>query len=221
MNLKPSALRWMRALLFGASMTALSVTAQAQDLSRIDRPSVKVGDSWTYRYSDNWKKLPNATFVHRVTEATDSRIRVAVSNAANEQFPEAIYSSEWNTYQLAGTTYAPVVNDHSFPLSAGKSWKSSFSYKRADGGETRCEQTATVVGVERVTVAGGTFDTVKITINGSWKWASGGNFNGSFTKTVWYARDTRRWVKILYADFDAQGTAFANETWELVSHKLQ
>ena len=203
-------------LLIGSVITP----AHAQDAGRAERPDIKVGDAWIYQYSDNWKKLPNVRFTHTVIEA-GSRYTVAVSNTeTQERYSNATYSNEWNTYALAGVIYLPSVNDYAFPLTNGKTWKSSYSYKRADGGETRCEQTATVAGVERVAVAGGTFEAIKITINGSWKWASGGNYSGSFTKTLWYARDARRWVKLTYADFDAQGNPFANETWELVSHKL-
>ncbi len=210
----------LKRLLVASGILLCVQGALAQD-GRVDRPQVKVGDAWTYQYSDNWKKLPNATFTHSVTEANESRIKVAVLNTASkERFMDATYSTDWNTYALAGVTYNPAVNDYNFPLTAAKSWKSIYTYKRADGGETRCEQTATVAGIERVAVPGGTFDAVKIVINGSWRWTSGGAYNGSFTKTIWYARDPKRWVKIVYADFDAQGNPFANETWEMVSHKL-
>ena len=120
--------------LFVAAALFCTQAAFAQD-GRFERPQVKAGDAWTYQYSDNWKKLPNATFTHTVTEATESRIKVAVVNTATkERFMDAVYSTDWNTYSLAGVSYNPAVNDYAFPLTASKSWKSIYTYKRADGG---------------------------------------------------------------------------------------
>jgi hypothetical protein len=78
-----------------------------------------------------------------------------------------------------------------WPLEVGKTWAFEGEFSPS-GGTARLRQTATVVGIEEVTVPAGTFKAFKITYVGT---ATAGGQAWPRNETYWYAPDVKADVK--------------------------
>jgi hypothetical protein len=87
-----------------------------------------------------------------------------------------------------------------FPLTVGKTWKSSYEGRTAeDGVSWTAETTCTVKGTEKAKVAAGEFDTLRIECQDAWK---SGVFTGTANTVNWYAPKAGAVVKSTNADVD-------------------
>lgn len=101
-----------------------------------------------------------------------------------------------------------------FPLYAGKSWKQTYHWQSLESSPTvgTTEMVGNVVGWERVTVPGGTFDALRVEVsNRSW---GKGSMHDEMKLTYWYAPEVKRFVK-----FDYQSTWEGIVEAELVAYK--
>ena len=177
------------------------------------------GDTWTYRYTDQWKpgeqyqvthtvvSVEGATIVDRMTGARGSDDRAFAPG------PMVVFRGtgrvEFSPYLLAqarldpGRAFAFQYADQNFP----QPWSVRARVSRT----------------ERITVPAGTFDTVRIEIEGNRPgWQMAVNDLGSATRVeqvIWYSAEVKRVVKHTYETFNRGGRS-DRDLYELISYKL-
>ncbi len=191
---------------------------------RVERPDVRVGDQWKYQVTDGFTNLKSTVAVE-VATVTENRIytRSAQSSLATLDLSAVagvvdVWDRDWNQLRLGDVEYTPFYPSFQFPLEAGKSWSGSVTYSLGVNDPRTHQQTAQVVGWERITVPAGTFDAIKITIRGHYRGPPRRQSSGSGTvdDIVWYAPAVRHFVKKETARTGLDSTL---ERWELVEYK--
>ena len=80
--------------------------------------------------------------------------------------------------------------------------------------------TGKVVGWERVNVPAGTFNSMRIEINGLYDGLDArGRWNGVIAETIWYVPELKAPAKWTYQDTIRGRGSFSDEIWELVAHE--
>lgn len=174
---------------------ALPVAAQ------VAAPTLKPGDTWTYRGIDNYNRLPTGTWTRAVTATGPDGIRVAV-HGADGAFDDL--------FRGPGELAAGVLNDRArgamepalqvapFPLAEGKAWSQRVIRTDAATGERReMRVTGRVRGWETVKVPAGEFKALKV--ERTMYLGDYDSFRGitQRTETEWYAPDIRGAAKIV------------------------
>ncbi|MBC7954950.1 MAG: hypothetical protein H7Y33_03645 [Cytophagales bacterium] len=81
--------------------------------------------------------------------------------------------------------FSPRGTSIDFPLSVGKSWTANYDgYTNDDGASWNAKTKCAVHSAEKIKVAAGEFDTLRIDCEDAW---SSGPFNGVSKTTSWYA----------------------------------
>jgi uncharacterized caspase-like protein len=186
---------------------------------RVERPDVRVGDRWTYRVTDLITNLTSSTTLEAAT-ITANRIYTRRSSSTSDAGLIEVWDRSWNLLRRGDIDYVPFYPTFQFPLEKDKSWSGTVSFAQL--------HTTTVhsikmlaVGWERVTVPAGTFDALRINIQGhlnqsSTLWYSSGSVNN----VVWYAPAIRQVVKSEIDQTAFRTTSLLrNERWELVEYK--
>jgi hypothetical protein len=200
---------------------------------RIERPDVRAGDRWKYEVTDGYTNLKHAVVVE-VASVTESRIYTQSSRttlAATGLGAAAgaidVWDRDWNQLRHGEQEYTPHYPWQQFPLESGKTWSGRTRYSGAGMIAVNNTLTAKVEGWERVTVPAGTFDVVKITIQGHFTAESGaggigaGVSNGRINHVIWYSPAVRQAVKkeIALQDFNRVSNQSQSERWELLEYK--
>jgi len=216
-----------RALLASALFgTSLSVAAQ------VVAPTLKVGDTWTYRGIDNYNKQVTGTLTREVTSTDPSGIHVAVRS------PDGSFDDLFRTpgelasgvlSDRARGTMDPAFQLMPFPLVEGTSWSQKVIRDDPFSREKReMLVRGKVHGWETVKVPAGEFRAMKVERTmylGDYE-----TFRGitQRTETEWYAPDIRGAAKVVVFEEFCQ-TRFGcpmgsfmpglRATYELVSYK--
>jgi hypothetical protein len=192
-----------------AAMSTVSVTVLAQTA---DRPTLKVGDRWTYEVHIGPWRVKSIDRPREITAVTPERIEGTENGSA------FVMTTDLNNVESALRKDSDL-RLLSFPLEVGKKW--SFSDEYTDysygGMEGKMDVGATVVGYEKVRVPAGEFDAFKLQADG--KWVSGGA-SGGFSRAYWYAPAARAVVKWDAKLITATGSVIETIT-ELAEYKLQ
>ncbi|HXZ54356.1 MAG TPA: hypothetical protein VEH03_02730 [Burkholderiales bacterium] len=179
----------------------------------------KPGDTWTYRYIDQWKPGAQYQVTHTVMSVNGTAILDRMTGARGSDDhafapgPMVVFRGrgrvEFSPYLLAqarlepGRTFAFQYVDQNFP----QPWS----------------VLARVSRTEPITVPAGTFDTVRIDIEGNRPaWQAAVNDTGSATRlvqVVWFSAEVKRVVKQTYETFNAGGM-YDRDVYELISYKL-
>lgn len=200
-------------------LTALSLTCTAsfaQPLS--SAPIFAVGTSWTYKVEDLSTNQPTYTYKHTVQSVTDSsatligevnkpdesRKYVLLYDMAAAKILKSYKYSEEAPLHIAEQTADRSENesDVRFPLVVGDKysvkqalpWSSSVRHDNWD---------AKVVSYESVETDAGTFQAYKIELEGFFTIENRKDaiFQYKAKKTIWYAPEVGREVKIVYQDY--------------------
>lgn len=176
-----------------------SVTTGPQQQATIGRPTMKIGDSWSYRSIDGrtGKSLNEWTVT-----ATSPTSAVLKSATGELRFTE---TSEMNTISQISENgdklqWYPDSGYLSFPLVVGKTWKVKNAYQTSSYKSSQ-ELTATVVGWEQVTVPAGTFTALKVKWEGYFQST---DLIGAGSKTAriefsrWFTEKEKREIKKEY-----------------------
>ena len=214
----------MRRLLLVFVTLLFAESSFAQDSSLVERPTIKVGDSWTYQETNDWRSVVTDTYSFTVSSVSDKEIELT---RKSEKAGTAVTVSE--TPDLNSITratsdgnivrYSPDNGAFSFPLAVGKSWEAKADWTA--GTHTGSYSLATkVVGWEQVTVPAGTFTALKITKTGYYH-ATNGQSSGSGNMHIvfWYAPTVKGMVKMQYEDTNWAGAPYNKKTVELVAYK--
>ena len=188
-------LSW-RALLASVLLgTSLSVAAQ------VAAPTLKAGDTWTYRGIDNYNRQPTGTWTREVTGTAASGIRVAVRSADGSvddlfRAPGELTSGVLN--DRARGTMDPAFQLMPFPLAEGKSWSQKVIRTDPVTNEKReMLVRGKVLGWETIKVPAGEFRAMKI--ERTMYLGDYDSFRGitQRTETEWYAPDIRGAARVV------------------------
>jgi hypothetical protein len=213
-----------RSIICAIFLYSLSLVCAAQTALRADRPEVKEGDVWVFQVTDvviGDKKTPNTQTVKQVTPD-----RIVVENSSGST---GTFTRDWNqidSKQGETVTFKadPAWMQYDFPLEVGKKWSPRFTTVSRSGEQTtRWQWTAVVERAESVTVPAGTFDALRIRLDGFYNGARGtSTWTGRRTQTIWYAPAARRTVKSEYEESTQGGSQSGRyrnvERTELISY---
>jgi hypothetical protein len=196
---------------------------------KVEAPMIQKGDSWTYNSIDGWKNEKQFTVVIVVTDVTDAGFTQETKRTDNGQGTVAhrdknlnLLGREVGNRKFFATPFEPHL---SFPLEVGKTWEQEVTFTRNfDDRKVVASLKAKVLGWERISVPAGTFDALKIVINGpyngSWSDPSGGRWSGQRSEMIWYSPEAKAIVKSTYEDADRYRTGLTKTIYELVEYKL-
>ncbi len=183
-------------------------------------PELHVGDSWTYRTLDGFTHETRLEFTHRVVEVNDREIVDQYHKSGNETKTALRYfNRDGNPLDTGDTRFEPYYPEYKFPMSAGMAWTDKFTSFTTDGNVFTGYVTGKVSALEKVTVAGGTFDAYRIEKDAETR---GTGANSVVTKaqiTTWYAPAVKRYVR-REAVTTRDGRVRDHYIEELVEYKL-
>lgn len=153
-------------------LAGLTLTANAWSQA-LERPSVKEGDSWTYRSTtekgqSGWNQIDEQIIVTRVTATT---IFLSVKPSGSTQPPREVFAgSDWSRSRDVNGKETVVNRPLSFPLSQGRSWDVAYTEENPNKNHKseRFDNHFTVVGFESVEVPAGKYRALKIESEGHW-----------------------------------------------------
>ena len=197
---------------------------QGLDAAQADQPRLEVGDSWTYRHTDGYTKLPRGTFTHTITAITGGAVTVQVNAEDGRTVATDRYTPGWNWLERPMTNiqrfrYDPPYAAFRFPLAIDKSWSQymnatdvttgkSYDLARVDG---------KVSGWQRVTVPAGEFDAIFVRRSA---YSGASTFERTqeyISEDDWYAPAVNNVVvgsyRSLYRDITQNGDEGGNSGW--------
>ena len=186
-----------RRVLLGLALLGTSLSVAAQ----VAAPTLKAGDTWTYRGIDNYNRLPTGTWTREVTGTEASGIRVAVRSADGSiddlfRTPGELASGVLN--DRARGTMDPALQLMPFPLAEGKSWSQKVIRTDPVTNEKReMLVRGRVLGWETIKVPAGEFKAMKV--ERTMYLGDYDSFRGitQRTETEWYAPDIRGAAKVV------------------------
>ena len=229
-----AAVRPIAVLLLGAAIAGNGLAEPPPSApgspARIERPEIKVGDSWTYRVTDTYTNLVQGTYVVEVTAVTADRIQTrrshfsSATGAAGSEVLES-WDRDWNQLAQGGVEFQPFYPTFRFPLESGKQWGGAARW-RTGSGIMNHKVTAQVAGWERITVPAGTFDAVRITRRGNFIEGQSINYyagNGTVSDVLWYVPAIGQVARKDIRHRDVSNTRYSDlaERWELLEYRRQ
>lgn len=208
------------ALLLCASLVSVSHLCDAQSLTLAEKPSIKVGQVAVYVTEERADKRTSED-TQTVVSVEGDVVRIKSVNLNRSPVErETLSTTEWNAMvsSVSGSKFVPHTGILQFPLSIGKTWQAKLETTTTTGARLRSDLETKVVGVEKVDVPAGSFDTFKIEQAG---WINGVTFAGSLRmqQLTWYAPSIGRVVKSEYKDWSGSPLPRAHNIVELKSLK--
>lgn len=211
-----------RASIVAAALFSLSIVGAARaDEGVAPAPTINVGDSWTYQYTDVWKNAPGSLNRLEVTSIDGDGIRMDVKRAATGAVvSRQRFSPDLNPIDRGKMHFAPYYARYAFPLVPGKEWTADATGNNPSAGRRwRYQFKGKALGWEKITVPAGEFDVMRVEVIGQYHgeevgWIGG---NGTSKETVWYAPAVNNFVRMEYEDTDWQGKISNRDKWELTA----
>jgi len=220
----PGRRRMMSALGAGAVSALLGACAGTTLAPRpVDRARApKVGDAWVYGFRSDWGSIAPRTLAYNVISVTDQGIVDRLSEPGSGSGGDRLFSSAWEIAERPITNllvhefspYLLAFGDVPIgervrvgmpPVTWGDSWTT----------------TGHAVGTERVSVAAGSFDAVRIEILGARLFISGQMDSTSdpvrLYATAWLAPAVKRTVRFTFETQAQQMNLLARAHYELQS----
>lgn len=183
-----------------------AATAKAQPVTTATRPAPRVGDTWRYAVTNRLASTRSEE-TRRVVEVTRDRIVCEVDSTdpgfARGRF---IYTRQWNLLARPALAqvgdlpedtgqwrWQPAYPQFRFPLVPGKSWRGTARVSNSATETTNVHRyVARVLGVERIVVAAGPFDTLAVRYEAEVATA------GDAQALVWRNRDTLHYAPAVH-----------------------
>jgi hypothetical protein len=180
--------------LLAVALAAAPVFCTAQTQS-IEKPEIKVGDTWTYNRTTNVKEYGPGLRQVRVAQVNDKGIQVVVTDSKGKESDE-IYTREWNDVSTGDVIVYPHTGFFRFPLQVGSSYQTEFELVLVafPNGRVRHRHSVRVSGWEEVQVPAGKFRAVKVETQGTWQRLDN-NLKGTSRIVLWYVPEMRSSVK--------------------------
>lgn len=209
-------------VVLAASLLFSGLTVAAPDgYGPIPIPSVSVGDTWTFRYTDIWKGQPGNLTRQEVVAVEATGISIDTKRATDGRLLSHLrFSREMNPVDRGNMHFAPAFTRYAFPLEPGKEWSSDVLGENLKSGKNwRYQFKGKVLGWEKIKVPAGEFDVLKIDVAayyvGRESATNGGS--GNLRETLWFAPAVNNFVRLEYQDTDWQGKIFNRDAWELAA----
>lgn len=213
-------------LLLFVSLAFLAECTFAQTApSVVEHPDIKVGDSWTYQLTNDWRSVVKDTYTFMVSAVSDKEIQLTRKSEKTGATVTVAETPDLNALVKADpdgsiVRYSPNNGAYSFPLNVGKTWEAKADWT-TDGRSGSYSLATKVVGWEQVTVPAGTFTALKITKAGYYRATNGQNSgSGKIHMTLWYAPAVKGMVEMQYEDTNWSGTPYNKETTRLMAYKV-
>lgn len=209
---------WKSLLLLTIFFTVLIPPSFAADLpTKIDRPIVRIGDTWTYIKSVGTN---TSTSTYKVISLQPGGgYQAEVQRSPKGTWVEK-YDSSGNVVEDNSSFFSPSQEIFRFPLEVGKLYSGSEFSKKHKKDPTRnftLQARIKSVTQDRVIVKAGTFNVFKVEVETSYSGTSrrGYSVSNLIDETYWYSPEVGRWVKMHSNDRGNPGL----EIWELESFK--
>ena len=182
-------------------LTALVLTfpglCAGQDVARVIKPEIRVGDSWTYRSANVF--APGIHDIeHRVSFADGKVILMVTTSKSDGKEADSTWTSDWNIVNShGGMMFRPDSGVFRFPMLVGNAHQVKYDMMRPRESVAESSTTGSVkvVGWETVQVAAGTFRALRIELD-SMVQRSDIPRPHPRRVTFWYSPEVRRWVKM-------------------------
>ena len=156
------------AMLLAGCQAALFPPAANQS-AQADPPRLAVGDTWVYRHTDGYTKLPRGVFTHTITAIAGNKVTVEVRAENGNVVATDEYTRDWNWLDKPMTNlqrfrYTPPYPAFHFPLTVAGSWSEYLQATDVATGKTynMARVDATVPAWQRVSVPAGAFDAILV-----------------------------------------------------------
>ncbi len=209
---------------YAAAMAACLLAAPvlaADPSSAAAAPAVSVGDSWTWQYTDVWKHTSGNLNRTEVTAVDASGVQVDIKRASTGAvLSRSRFTADMNPIDRGKMHFAPYYARYAFPLTPGKEWTvDATGDNPAAGKRWRYQIKGKAVGWEKITVAAGEFDAMRVEVVSYYQGEEVGSRGGSgqSKETIWYAPAVNNFVKLEYQDTNWQGTIYNRDQWELTT----
>ncbi|MFS2137752.1 hypothetical protein [Duganella sp. Dugasp56] len=204
------------------TIAAAAPFALADNNAPVAAPTPAVGDSWTYQYTDVWKGVKGGLNRLEVASIDNAGIHIDIKRAASGALlSKQLLSVEMNPIDRGAMHFAPSFTRYAFPLAPGKEWSSEVDGDNPKSGKRwRYYVKGKVLNWEKIKVAAGEFDALKIEVEALYRGEEPGSNggNGQLTETVWFAPAVNNFVKMDYHDTDWMGRIYNRDNWELTAY---
>jgi hypothetical protein len=214
-----------------AASAPASVRQNSQLLAKAVDPNLpaelpRPGDQWRYRYTDAFSGVEQI-FVHEVLAAKPGEIQERMYLASQSGFSDEQVFSFYETRAIprplhnnvTRVEFAPYLQAFkreqslsgdavAMPVDAGQPWSAS----------------ARTVGPELVVVPGGSFDAIKVEVNGHRGRSTSISSRLEALRVqhvIWYSPKVKRYVKYQISSWDFAGSLMQKDTIELVDFALR
>ena len=186
----------------------------------------KIGSTWTYAYRSGWKNVAPRTLAYTVTgvdgRGVQDRLAAPDTPAAGV---EHLFTSAW---EIVARPYTDIMVHEFSPyllafgdLAVGE--RSGVAVPPPGWG-TDWTTTARVAGTEKVRVAAGTFDAIRVEILGTRLYLRGQMDDAAdpvrLYATAWFAPAVRRTARFTYETQAARLNPLARDHFELQGFRL-
>jgi hypothetical protein len=200
--------------------TAPMAPPRALDTARAPR----VGASWTYGYRSDWKNVAPRTLTYTVIAVNSQGVQDRLAQPGSPGTGgERLFTSAWEI-AARPLTNLMVYEFSPYLLAFGDApiGRREAVAMPTEGWGTTWTTTARAVGTERVSVAAGSFDAVRIEILGTRLFISG-QMNSTadavrLYATAWLAPAVRRAVRFTFQTQAAALNLLSRDHYELQSH---
>jgi hypothetical protein len=185
----------------------------------IERPALKVGDTWTWQRTDLWKGEVNPNKIKSTVESINAQGNYRVEMlGVNGTSTRATWDADLNgvKYKFQGEDMYQAW--YKWPLNSDTSWDFAYKLAPTSGGVMTLSFTCKVNKLERVKVPAGEFDAVKLTCEGPW---ANGERSGTNEAVTWYAPAVKTFVKLQNKFWGAGGTLLVQSLDELMEFSLK
>jgi hypothetical protein len=186
--------------IFGfATFLALAASVLAADeTAPVQKPDVKVGDSWRYQVKEHQSNVPIVSQINSLVTFVGPDLIVVVESGKDGQETDSQFDSGWGVASIGylGLVFDPPMRFWKFPLQVGAEYPFVYGLAAARGSpaRTRAEGTARVLGWEDVTVPAGKFRAVKVEAKAAFQRLDI-SARGWQRFVLWYVPDVKRFVK--------------------------
>jgi hypothetical protein len=199
------------------AMGILTSIALAQS-AQVERPELSVGDRWSYVAKDVVPRQESKS-TREVESKQDSAYVVRDSNEDARGVSTRARRFSLHLNRLRTINGQPSDSGwFQFPLVLGKNYSAKELWVNSAGDSGYDEMTYTIVGMEKVTVPAGKFETVRVEGDGRW-FNTSVNRSDKKTVTLWYAPEAKAMIRFYQQEWN-RGAVNSEGTMELVGARI-
>ena len=186
-----------------SGLVCSAATAQIQ--FPLSRPNLKVGEVAKYRTIDLSKKTEISTSERELVQVSDEKLVERETSSVSPSPRDISYNRFWNSCRsLQYSTKVVCDGALKFPMQVGA--KHEIKEHPWSNGQGHSSMKCEVKGEEKLTLAAGTFDTLRIECAGFWTDVIGNpRYAGQQSEILWYAPASGRIVRTQFTSLMSSG----------------